>query len=46
VSQTYLRKLMKSSPELAAKVLFNLSRILCERLVFSTRDVSGGGKKG
>jgi CRP-like cAMP-binding protein/predicted GNAT family N-acyltransferase len=47
VSQAYLRKLMKSSPELAAKVLFNLSRILCERLVFSNRDLSGGeAKKG
>jgi CRP-like cAMP-binding protein/predicted GNAT family N-acyltransferase len=39
VSQTYLRKLMKSSPELASKVLFNLSRVLCERLVYSTRSM-------
>lgn len=39
VSQAYLRKLMKSSPELASKVLFNLSRVLCERLVYSTRSM-------
>ncbi|MFA6021774.1 MAG: cyclic nucleotide-binding domain-containing protein [Rhodospirillales bacterium] len=39
VSQTFLRKLMKSSPELASKVLFNLSRVLCERLVYSTRSM-------
>ncbi|MBF0356138.1 MAG: cyclic nucleotide-binding domain-containing protein [Alphaproteobacteria bacterium] len=39
VSQTFLKKLMKSSPELASKVLFNLSRVLCERLVFSTRSM-------
>jgi len=39
VSQAFLKKLMKSSPELASKVLFNLSRVLCERLVFSTRSM-------
>jgi hypothetical protein len=39
VSQTYLRKMMKASPELAAKLLFNLSRILCERLAFSTHSL-------
>jgi CRP-like cAMP-binding protein/predicted GNAT family N-acyltransferase len=39
VSQAFLRKLMKSSPELSSKVLFNLSRVLCERLVYSTRSM-------
>ncbi|MBF0268336.1 MAG: cyclic nucleotide-binding domain-containing protein [Alphaproteobacteria bacterium] len=39
VSQTFLRKLMRSAPDLASKVLFNLSRVLCERLVYSTRSM-------
>ena len=33
--------MMLGSPELASKVLLNLSRILCERLVVSTRTWVG-----
>lgn len=32
-----LNRLMKTAPELAAKLMFNLSRVLCERLVTSNR---------
>lgn len=43
LSQSYLRKLMKAAPELAAKLLLNLSRMLCERLVTSNRQRTGEG---
>jgi hypothetical protein len=39
-------RLMKLSPAIAARVLFNLSRILAERLVVTTRAVCGGGQRG
>lgn len=38
LSQNTLKKLMKVAPELAAKLLLNLSRVLCERLVTSNRQ--------
>ncbi len=41
LSQSYLRKLMKAAPELASKLLLNLSRMLCERLVTSNRQRTG-----
>ena len=41
VTQGWLKKMMLGSPELASKVLLNLSRILCERLVVSTRTWVG-----
>lgn len=41
LSQTYLRKLMKAAPDLASKLLLNLSRVLCERLVTSNRQRTG-----
>lgn len=37
LTQAYLRKLMKASPELAAKLLLNLSRVLAERVVTGNR---------
>jgi len=37
LTQAYLRKLMKVSPELAAKLLLNLSRVLAERVVTGNR---------
>lgn len=37
ISQTFIEKLKVQSPLLAAKVLHNLSRVLGERLVFTTR---------
>lgn len=41
VTQSWLKKMMLGSPELSSKVLLNLSRILCERLVVSTRTWVG-----
>jgi CRP-like cAMP-binding protein len=41
VTQNWLKRMMVGSPELASKVLLNLSRILCERLVVSTRTWVG-----
>lgn len=41
VTQAWLKKMMLGSPELSSKVLLNLSRILCERLVVSTRTWVG-----
>lgn len=38
LSRGYLQRLMKAVPDLASKLLFNLSRVLCERLVTSNRD--------
>lgn len=38
LTQTYLHRLIKGAPELAAKLLLNLSRILCERLVYSSQN--------
>jgi CRP-like cAMP-binding protein len=43
LSRTYLTKLMKIAPDLAARILFNLSRVLCERLVTSNRQRTGEG---
>ncbi|MFA7428915.1 MAG: cyclic nucleotide-binding domain-containing protein [Rhodospirillaceae bacterium] len=37
LTQAYLRKLMKASPDLAAKLLLNLSRVLAERVVTGNR---------
>ncbi|GAB3122534.1 cyclic nucleotide-binding domain-containing protein [Novispirillum itersonii] len=37
LSQNFLRRLMRTSPTMASKLLFNLSRTLCERLVTSNR---------
>lgn len=41
LSQAYLRKLMRAAPTLASKLLLNLSRVLCERLVTSNRQHTG-----
>ncbi len=38
LTQEMFQKIMKSMPELAARALFNLSMILCERLQNSTRS--------
>ena len=40
VTQSMLRKLMKTMPEIACKVQFNLSLVLCERLAISTGTLS------
>lgn len=37
LSQKALRRLMATAPTLAAKLMFNLSRVLCERLITSNR---------
>lgn len=42
LSQSVLRKAMGKSPELTAKVLFNLSLILCQRLRATTGMVGNG----
>lgn len=41
LTQAYLRKLMKASPDLAAKLLLNLSRVLAERVVTGNRRRTG-----
>lgn len=41
VSQTALKRLMATAPALAAKLMFNLSRVLCERLISSNRRITG-----
>lgn len=43
VTQESLKRLMKSDPETAARLLLNLSRTLCERLVYTTRRPAEGG---
>ncbi len=37
LTQSHLKRLIRKKPEIAAQVLFNLSRILCERLAYGTR---------
>ena len=40
VTQAMLKKMMKTMPEAACQVLFNLSLILCERLSHSTETLT------
>lgn len=44
ITQKYLRDIMESMPEIASRVLFNLSLVLCERLASSTASLSDEGK--
>jgi CRP-like cAMP-binding protein len=44
ITQKYLRDIMESMPEIACRVLFNLSLVLCERLANSTANLSAGAK--
>lgn len=44
LSQSALKRLVITSPALAAKLMFNLSRVLCERLISSNRRAAGGGE--
>lgn len=44
LSQNFLRRLMQTSPAMASKLLFNLSRTLCERLVTSNRNTTEEGE--
>lgn len=37
IDRSYINRMMNNDPALAAKVLFNLCRIVCERLITSTR---------
>jgi CRP-like cAMP-binding protein len=40
LSKATLKRMMATAPALAAKVMFNLSRVLCERLVTSNRRLA------
>ncbi len=40
LSKSTLKRLMATAPTLAAKVMFNLSRVLCERLITSNRRLT------
>lgn len=43
LTQDYLRKILETMPEIAGKLMFNLSVTLCRRLVSSTSDLVEGG---
>ena len=49
LTQDFLERSMKSVPDIVVKVLFNLTKILCDRLGASTRQlidkVGGGGQE-